>query len=324
MKKLIHGKYFLITILLFALIRLHAQELPVYQYYLLNPYLINPALAGATQQAEFRATFSKQWIGIAGAPSTQTLAGHSGIGKGMGIGGYFYHDKNGLNSETGLDITGAYHIRLGENKEVLKIRRLSFGLGVSGFQHRVDLSGLTDHDYDPAVDGVEKSAFAVDFNVGTFFRYDGFFAGLSAAGLMNRKLKIYDDATEPDFPAYLFINSGYMFSTGEKFLLEPSLMYQFNTNKRQQIDLNLKAIYMQLADQQYWTILSLRRSLDAENAQFLNMVILLGLNYRGFLFSYAYEICLSKIRSANSGSHQLMIGFRFGSSKKHCVSCPVF
>ena len=314
----------IVLFIVIGFLQLQAQELPLYQYYLLNPYLVNPAMAGVSRQTEFRATFAKQWVGLPGAPSTQTLSGHSGVGKGMGVGGYFYNDKNGLNRETGLNLSGAYHIQLGENRSMLKFRQLSFGLGISGFQHSVNISDFTEHDYDPAVDGAEKSAFAIDLNVGTFFRYDGFFAGFSATGLMNRNLTIYDDATEPAFPSYLFFNTGYLFSPSERFLLEPSIMYKYNTFKRHQIDLNLKAIFMQLADQQYWIALSFRRNMDPGNAQSLDLLALLGLNYRGFLFSYAYDFGMSELNSSNSGSHQLMVGFRLKSTKKHHINCPIF
>jgi hypothetical protein len=101
-------------------------------------------------------------------------------------------------------------------------------------------------------------------------------------------------------------------------------MYKFNTFNRQQIDVNLKAIFMQVSDQQYWAGLSLRRNLDSGNAQMLDLIALLGMNYRGFLFSYAYDFGLTNLNTSNSGSHQLMVGLRIKSSKKHSIDCPIF
>jgi len=285
---------------------------------------MNPAMAGYNQQTEIRATLAQQWIGIAGAPSTQSISAHTNLGKGLGFGGYLYNDKNGLNKETGFNLTGAYHIELGENQKLLKVRKLSFGLGVSGFQHTVNLAEFTEHDYDPAVDGAEKSAFAMDFNVGTFFRYDGLFAGFSAAGFGFQKLSIYNDATEPNFPTHLFLNVGYLFSSAEKLLIQPSVVYKFNTNKHHQIDINLKAIYLQLNNQQYWIAMSLRRNLDKDHPQFLDLIAMAGLNYSGFLFAYAYDFGLSELNSSHSGSHQIMLGFSLKRAKKHCITCPVF
>lgn len=285
---------------------------------------MNPALAGYSKQTEFRATLSQQWIGIPNAPTTQSVSAHTFAGKGIGVGGYFYNDKNGLNNETGVNLTGAYHIKLGEEDELLKIRKLSFGLGASAFQHTLNLAKFTDHDYDPAVDGAEKSAFSIDFNAGVFFRYDGLSAGISAAGLGFKKLSIYNDATEPDFPVHVFTNVGYLFSPVENIFLEPSVMYKFTTNEQSQIDVNIKTILYPADDQQYWLSISLRRTLDADNAQFLDLIGLAGINYRGFMFAYAYDFGMSELNSSHSGSHQLMLGALFRKSESHRISCPVY
>jgi len=311
-------------LLLIGLLNLHAQELPLHQYYLLNPYLMNPALAGISPQTEIRATLSRQWVGLANSPSTQTLSAHSYLGKGMGMGGYFFNDKNGLNRETGINLSGSYQVDLGENDEYLTIRKLCFGLGVSGFQHTVNLAEFTDHDYDPAVDGADKSAIALDFNLGTYLRYDGIIAGFSAAGLGLRKLKIYDDATEPDFPVHFFLNLGYVFSPLKDFIIEPSLVYKFSADNTRQIDLNLKTILKRSDNEQYWLSLSVRRNGDKGNSQFLDFIVLAGLNYGSFLFAYAYDFGLSEIRSSNSGSHQLMFGGIIKQAKKHRISCPIY
>ncbi len=314
----------LAIILLTGFLELKSQENSVYQYYLLNPYLMNPALAGFSKQTEIRATLSQHWIGIPDAPSTQTLSAHSFAGKGMGVGGYFFNDKNGLNKETGVNLNCAYHINLGREDELLKIRKLSFGLGTSVFQHTINLSALTDHDYDPAVDGAEKSAFAINFNAGTYFRYDGISAGISVAGLGFKKLSIYDDATEPDFPEQLFTNAGYLFSPFNHILFEPSVVYKFSSSQQSQLDANLKAIFYQAADQQYWLSMSLRRTLDPGNEQFLDLIGLAGINYQGFMFAYAYDFGMSQLNSMHSGSHQIMLGILIKKAETHRISCPVY
>ncbi len=317
-------KLFITILLLTGFLELKSQEISVFQYYLLNPYLMNPALAGFSQQTEIKATLSQQWIGIPDAPATQTISAHSYAGKGIGIGGYFYNDKNGLNKETGFNLTGAYHINLGEEQELLKIRKLSFGIGASAFQHTLNLAAFTDHDYDPAVDGAEKSAFAIDFNAGAYFRYDGLSAGISAAGLGFKKLSIYNDATEPVFPANFYINVGYLFQTSDYIMLEPSVVYKFTNNQQSQLDANLKAIFYQSNDQQYWLSMSVRKTLDTGNAQFLDLIGLAGVNYKGFMFAYAYDFGMSELNSSHSGSHQLMLGTLIKKAETHRISCPVY
>lgn len=318
MKKIIISHF-----LIFVALVLQAQELPLQQYYLLNPLLLNPSSAGFSNQTDIRGSFSQQWIGIANAPSTQTISAHTNLGKGLGIGGYFYNDVNGLNRETGIQVAGAYHIKLAEEFDFLKIRQLSFGIGVTGFQHRISLTELTPHDYDPAVDGNEKSGSAIDFSAGVFTRYDRFFAGISVARLGAGKLSIYDDATEPAIPVFLAGNAGYDFMILENFILEPSVVYKLNTDNYHQTDLNIKTLFIPSEIWQYWVTISVRNGIYEKKSSLSNLVLLLGLHYQGLMFHYAYDLGLTSLAKSHNGSHQLMIGIQLPKSRQHKLICPV-
>ena len=50
----------------------------------------------------FEKTSRTQWLGIANAPSMQTLNAHARIGDKSGVGGLFFHDKNGFQSKLGF------------------------------------------------------------------------------------------------------------------------------------------------------------------------------------------------------------------------------
>lgn len=300
------------------------QELPLQQYYLLNPYLLNPAVAGFSDQTEIRATFAQQWIGIANAPSTQSVSAHTYLGKGFGVGGYFFNDINGLNKETGINISGAYQIKLGYDTELLKIRQLSFGMGLTGFQHQIKINDFTPHNNDPAVDGAAKQGSAIEFNTGINFRYDRLTLGIAIARLGSDKLSVYSDATEPEIPLYISINSGYIVKALENIFVEPSMYFKFNTIGYKQLDFNIKTIFIPADDQQYWFALSLRNGFTPENSRLSELTGLLGLSYRGLMFIYAYDKGLTELAKSNSGTHQVMVGIQIRKSKKHKVICPVF
>ena len=56
-----------------------AQQLPLYSQYMQNNFVLNPAIAGTTENAPFRAVIRNQWTGMEGAPKTQTLSFHNSI-----------------------------------------------------------------------------------------------------------------------------------------------------------------------------------------------------------------------------------------------------
>ena len=48
----------------------YGQQLPIYSQYMMNKFLINPAVAGSEGYTAFNLTSRKQWLGIKDAPLT--------------------------------------------------------------------------------------------------------------------------------------------------------------------------------------------------------------------------------------------------------------
>src|SRR5438128_4347832 len=49
---------------------LHAQQRPYYTQYILNNYIINPAIAGIENYWDVKISHRHQWVGLDGAPVT--------------------------------------------------------------------------------------------------------------------------------------------------------------------------------------------------------------------------------------------------------------
>jgi type IX secretion system PorP/SprF family membrane protein len=57
----------------------HAQQRMQYSQYLLNAFLVNPAVAGSERYGELRSGYSHQWAGFKGAPRGGYLSYHQGL-----------------------------------------------------------------------------------------------------------------------------------------------------------------------------------------------------------------------------------------------------
>lgn len=71
-------KNIVLTGLLVLLLQVtHAQQQPHYTQYIMNPFIINPALAGIENYWDLRFSHRHQWVGMKGAPVTtyMTLQG---------------------------------------------------------------------------------------------------------------------------------------------------------------------------------------------------------------------------------------------------------
>ncbi len=58
------------------------QQLPVYSQYMMNKFLINPAVAGSEGYTAFNLTSRKQWLGIKDAPLTFAASGQTRLTRG--------------------------------------------------------------------------------------------------------------------------------------------------------------------------------------------------------------------------------------------------
>src|SRR5580765_1177610 len=58
-----------------------AQQRPHYTQYILNNYILNPALSGIENYTDVKMSARDQWVGLNGAPRTCYLSIHAPIGK---------------------------------------------------------------------------------------------------------------------------------------------------------------------------------------------------------------------------------------------------
>ena len=100
-----------------------AQQDPQYTQYMYNTMAINPAYAGSTGTLEATLLHRSQWVGISGAPETQSFSAHTPLrNEKIGLGLSVVNDKIGPSSELYLDGNFSYSLPLGYEK------RLAFGL----------------------------------------------------------------------------------------------------------------------------------------------------------------------------------------------------
>lgn len=179
MKKIIFS-----FIILIQVATLQAQDLHFSQYYN-APQLLNPALAGLHNNADWRAgvNYRSQWLSIPVPYNTFSGFADFGLLKnkfenswlGMGIAAYKDVAGNGDLALTKFQGNIAYHVYLNDNST------LSLGMGAASAQRSVDLSKLTfetqwdEFTFNSAAPNQEgnittKTSF-IDLNAGINFSY---------------------------------------------------------------------------------------------------------------------------------------------------------
>ena len=201
----------IIKVLICLLIPLNmlGQLTPFTNQYVLNPLTINPAFAGSRGALNIAAFYRKQWVGIAGAPETMTLAVDAPLlDDKLGLGLIIISDKIGVTNATQFNTNYAYKISAGEGV-------LSLGLGAGMVVTHTAWSDLIVLDPGDEYYLDDSRVFVVpNFSFGTYYSYHNFFAGFSIPKLLGYKFNFdknkYVLKNDPEEYYFLF-NTGYLF-----------------------------------------------------------------------------------------------------------------
>ncbi len=280
---------------------LFGQQLPQYTQYMFNDFVINPAIAGVHDFYQIRTNHRFQWVGLLDPPVTNSIAfygPHANLD--MGYGGYIYNDVTGPTSRTG--ITGSYAYNIAITGDI----RLSMGISASMMQFRIDGTQLNPKDVsDPSILNMVSTTYLPDAGLGVYLYGEGFYVGLSAAQLLNNNLKIFDNKNGLNrLKTHINLTGAYRFEVDPDWVLEPSVMIKGTAPKELNFDITAKTEWKKMV----WGAVSYR---------FHEAIgILAGYSYEETLFfGYAYDIGITSLRKYNTGTHEIMIGYRFNDIK---------
>lgn len=321
-----------------------AQVKSSYTQYVLNNYILNPALAGIENYTDIKLSARNQWTGINGAPVTNYFTIHTAIGKPdlrtsatsfavpgqnprgaqywesytapkphHGIGFTAVNDKAGYINRWTVSASYAFHLPLGLRTTLAA----GFNAGMSSVSldyGKIDFGTLDPTD--PAVGYSSGSLRPVkpELGAGLWLYSADYFAGLSVLNIVPGKIKF---AKNNDFASYVepnyFLTAGYRFQLSEDLNLMPSFMLQYWMPQLYGVHANAKLQYQD----RFWAGASYRHGdLVAGFAAMAGVNISSTLN-----LSYAYEVATTnRLRSYTGNTHEIMIGFTLGN--KYGDLCP--
>jgi type IX secretion system PorP/SprF family membrane protein len=320
----------------------NAQQQSHYNQYILNNYIINPALTGIENYTDIKLSARNQWIGINGAPKTIYATIHAPIGKSddrqqptsfdmigrnmrgngfipsyisasphHGLGLTAMQFSTGYINRTTVYGTYAYHIGLSPTFS------LSAGFG-GGFSHfnvdesKIVLPGQVEGEV-PNIDFLnEASTFnkiKPELNAGLWLYSENLFFGVSAQQIIPFNLKVDETAlNSSSLVPHLFMTAGYKIPVSFDVHFLPSIMVRHVTSLPTAYDFNLKAQFLDV----FWIGGSYRNKAGLASMVGLNLA-------RKFHISYSFDLKQGNMESMsfmNRGTHELVIGFLIGNAYK--------
>ncbi len=299
----------LLVIILGGMIRLgYTQQQVMFTQYMFNGLVLNPAYAGSHESISVTALSRIQWVGIDGAPNTQTFSIHSPVpGKNIGLGAFFVRDNIGVTTDNNFFLSYAYRIQMSRGI-------LSMGLhgGISSVNVDYNELGLTDRNLQGA-----ESSLKPNFGAGLYYMTDRFYAGFSSPYIL-RNRSSDDGGSLPqelntDQIQHYYLTSGAVFDLSPLIKLKPSILIKAVQGAPVEFDFNANVLF----DEKLWVGVSYR-SFDS-----IDLLLELQLNEQ-LRLGYAYDITTSDLRQVNSGSHEIMLNYRFVFSKSKIVTPRYF
>ena len=162
-------------------IGMYAQQDAQYTQYMFNTLAVNPAYAGSRGVYSINALHRSQWVGMDGAPTTQTVNFNTPVSERVGVGLSIVNDEigNGTNQDTYFDGVFSYTIPTSDEG------KLSFGLKAGGHFLSVDFNNLRNYQAQGSVlapPNIDRK-FSPNFGAGVYYHTDSFYAGLSDPNL---------------------------------------------------------------------------------------------------------------------------------------------
>jgi len=316
----------------------HGQTRPHYTQYILNNYIINPAVAGIENYTDIKISHRHQWVGIQDAPVTTYITAHGSIGKedsrtnptsllpeGENPRGQQYWEQYNsakphhgwgaqvINDRTGplnrLSVYGTYAYHLGISAQTSIAAGISVGMTNNSL--RTDKL-IFDNPIDPAVASSKLiNKWRPDLNLGVYLYSANFFGGIAVQQILDQGFVFAENTlttANQNYP-YIFATAGFRTFAGPDISVIPSVVVRHVKSLPVGVDVNVKAQYQD----RFW-FGAAYRARDG----FAGMA---GINISSALnIGYAYDYTTSALQQFTSGTHEVVIGFLLGN--KWGDTCP--
>ncbi|WP_166922031.1 PorP/SprF family type IX secretion system membrane protein [Flavobacterium poyangense] len=286
---------------------MYGQQDPQYTQYMYNTLSVNSAYAGSAGHLTITGIYRTQWVGLEGAPNTQSFTLDSPVGKNVGLGLSIVNDEIGPSEEQYVDLNFSYSIKASDTY------KLSFGVKGGGRVLNIDWSKGSFKDNDVQFQQNIQNKFLPVVGAGIYLHSEKSYLGLSVPNFLTDER--YDDVQEglADERMHLFLIGGWVFDLSPSVKFKPAFLTKYVSGAPVIVDLSANFMF--------------------------NDKFRLGASYRtgdsfsalaGFqitpqlLVGYTYDYTTTELQKFSSGSHEIMLRFELKSKEKGLKSPRFF
>ena len=285
-----------------------AQQDAQFTQYMYNTININPAYAGSRGFLSLFALHRTQWIGIDGAPVTNSFSMNTPLNSSnFGLGVSFLNDRIGPTNENAISADVSYSIRTSESF------RLSFGLKMTANVFNLDVSKLNPvNQNDPQFQNFDNS-LTPNFGGGLYLHSEKTYIGLSIPNLIESKR--FDSNSVSMFKERInyYLIAGHVFDISDNLKFKPSVLTKLVTGAPLQVDVSGNF----LINKKFVVGGAYRWSAAVSG--------MVGFQIsEGIFIGYGYDKETTNLANYNSGSHEVFLRFELSKTYNKIISPRFF
>ena len=305
-----HIQHILIGILMLGSTQVQAQQDPQYTNYMYNTVNINPAYAGSRGSMSIFGLHRTQWVGLEGAPTTNSFSVNTPLKNSkLGLGVGYVNDRLGVIDENTISLDVSYTIDL--NK---KNSKLSFGVKGSMNLLNVSYSRLNKFDpNDPIVLTDISNEASPNIGAGVYWHNEKSYLGLSVPNFLENDR--FDNGTvysSMNQRMHYYLMGGHVFEINPMLKFKPAFLLKAVSGAPLQADVTANFLIhdkLTLGAAYRW---------DAAWSALAGFQVTDGL-----MLGYSYDAETTKLGRYNNGSHELFVRFELF-NKYRRVNSPRF
>jgi type IX secretion system PorP/SprF family membrane protein len=286
----------------------NAQQDAQYTQYMYNTINVNPAYAGSRGVLSVFGLHRTQWVGLDGAPTTNTFSINAPFNNSnLGVGLSFVNDKIGPTVENTISADLSYTIKTSESY------KLSFGIKTTANLFNLDINKLkVQNQSDPLLQNLNNT-FSPNIGAGVYFHSDKFYVGVSLPNFFETKR--YDDNDIAVYKEHLnlYLIGGYIFDLSSNLKFKPAFLSKVVEGAPLQLDLSGNF----LINEKF--VLGAAWRWSAAVSAMAGFQV-----SEGLYIGYGYDLESTKLDNYNSGSHEIFLRFELFKRQDRIVSPRFF
>ena len=287
-------------VLMFTAMLSFAQQDAQFTQYMYNTININPAYAGSRGVLSIFALHRTQWVGLDGAPVTNTVSVNTPLNaNNLGLGVSLVNDKIGPTHENTLSADLSYTVPTSETF------KLSFGIKATANLFDLDVSRLNPADDDPSLHDYSNK-FTPNIGAGVYLHSDKAYVGFSVPNFIESKR--YDDNEVAIFKEKInyYLIAGYVFDLKNDIKFKPAVLTKIVAGAPLQVDVSANFMFMN------------KFVVGAAYRWSAALSAMVGFQVsEGLYIGYGYDHETTNLNHYNSGSHEIFLRYElFNNSNK--------